>query len=379
MMLGGSTTSLLSLLHSIDHSRYDIDLLLYRNRGPFLRFLPEQVTLLPQALMNMSDLEKLKVAVLNGSLVKTYMDGIRYYHRITKSEQSAAYMQASFCRKVETEYDIAIGFMELWSDVFVNKYINAKKKISWIHVDYEKAHYIPELDKNTYNESQYIVNVSDECLKNFNISFPFLSHKTICIENILTKHFVSRRLDDSLDQIPDLQLDSSCLNLLSVCRIAIEHKGLDRGLEAISYLVRSGRKIKWYIVGDGQDKKRFLQLIREKEAESYIILLGQMECPFGIYNKFDGFFLPSRFEGKPMTITEAQMLCLPPVVTEYASAREQIIHGETGLIASNDTESLTQLLDALSMNKSTLQDIRNELHSKNFDNIDCIQKFYGII
>lgn len=49
MLIGGSTTSLLSLFNTIDYNKYEVDLILYRNRGEFLKAIPEKVNLLPQA------------------------------------------------------------------------------------------------------------------------------------------------------------------------------------------------------------------------------------------------------------------------------------------------------------------------------------------
>lgn len=50
MMLGGSTTSLLSLLQNFDYEKYQVDLLLYKAEGPFIGYIPEQVNILPTAL-----------------------------------------------------------------------------------------------------------------------------------------------------------------------------------------------------------------------------------------------------------------------------------------------------------------------------------------
>ena len=40
MFIGGSTTSLLSLLNTIDYEKYDVDLLLYRNNDVFVKYIP---------------------------------------------------------------------------------------------------------------------------------------------------------------------------------------------------------------------------------------------------------------------------------------------------------------------------------------------------
>ena len=49
MMIGGTTTALLSLLSSFDYEKYDIDLILYTNKGRLLEEIPEEVNLLEQA------------------------------------------------------------------------------------------------------------------------------------------------------------------------------------------------------------------------------------------------------------------------------------------------------------------------------------------
>ena len=128
MMTGGSTTSLLSLLYNFDYDKYDVDLLLYRNRGPFLKYIPDKVNLLPQAMFDQSSSGKIIKSVLNGELERTYISGLKYHHKFMRMPQESAYMQAKLCRRIDTIYDVAIGYLELWSGVFVNQFIKAKKK-----------------------------------------------------------------------------------------------------------------------------------------------------------------------------------------------------------------------------------------------------------
>ena len=54
MIIGGATTSLLSLLHSIDYKHYDVDLLLYEHNGPREGEIPPQVRILSQAMIHQS-------------------------------------------------------------------------------------------------------------------------------------------------------------------------------------------------------------------------------------------------------------------------------------------------------------------------------------
>ena len=48
MFIGGAERSLLGLLETIDYSQYDVSLFLYRHEGEFLKFIPDQVHLLPE-------------------------------------------------------------------------------------------------------------------------------------------------------------------------------------------------------------------------------------------------------------------------------------------------------------------------------------------
>ena len=48
MELGGAERSLLGILNSIDYKNYEVDLFLYRHTGELLKYIPEEVNLLPE-------------------------------------------------------------------------------------------------------------------------------------------------------------------------------------------------------------------------------------------------------------------------------------------------------------------------------------------
>ena len=72
MMVGGTTTALLSLLSVIDYNEYNVDLLLFKNEGSFMDMIPKKVNLLPEAcspiLGNavLLKLQKALISVFNG-------------------------------------------------------------------------------------------------------------------------------------------------------------------------------------------------------------------------------------------------------------------------------------------------------------------------
>ena len=50
MMIGGSTTSLLSLLNEMDYNKYDVDLICLDNKGALYDMIPKMVSNLYVAL-----------------------------------------------------------------------------------------------------------------------------------------------------------------------------------------------------------------------------------------------------------------------------------------------------------------------------------------
>lgn len=72
---------------------------------------------------------------------------------------------------------------------------------------------------------------------------------------------------------------------------------------------------KLLIVGTGELKKQLEEKIFRLELEDKILLLGQRSDVTKLLSVFDVLVMPSRFEGLPVTMVEAQMASLPCVVS----------------------------------------------------------------
>lgn len=374
MMIGGSTTSLLSILNTIDYEEYDVDLLLYRNSGELVNFIPEKVNLLPQAFIERSTWKKIAYTLLNGSLLKAFFKNLFVNKTLRPSNQLMAYVCATLCRKIEKRYDTAIGFLEGWSNIFTNYYINADKKINWIHTDYSKREFRADFDRKCFRYADKIVNVAQENRLSFNELFPECKEKTVCIENILSDTLLKQRATENINFNAQGEF-----NILTVCRITFEHKGLDRGVKALKKLKDEGYNVKWYVLGDGPDREKLQSMIEENGLESDFIILGATDNPYPYFKHFDVFALPSRVEGKPMAITEAQMLGLVPVVTEYASANEQIENENTGIVVENNDDEIYYGIKRVLDNPNLLLSIRTNLKEINFSNEEVIKDIYKIL
>ena len=380
MMIGGSTTSLLSILNRLDYSKYDVDLLLNLHSGDLLDKIPKEVNLLPPA-KKYTDPKKDKIhRLLSPKYMFTYLKGKSLAKKSGVPIHLAQYMEmkdVEFFREIPGEYDVAIAFLEGDRCKFVARHIKAKRKLAWIHINYADSKFNPDYDRESMAAFDKIVLVSEDCKVDFDKAFPELCDRTCVIENILSTEYVRSMADEE----NDLRIDSNKINLVSTCRINFRSKGLDRAVEAMARLKNEGllKNIAWYIFGDGQDMTAFKAMIEQNGLSDVIFPLGIRTNPLKYLKDMTMFFLPSRFEGKPMAVTEAFMVGLPVLVTEYSSAREQIRDGIDGVITDNSTEGIYDGLKALLNGDFSVDELKKNVLSNDYSNVEEIEKIEKLI
>lgn len=381
MMVGGTTTALLNLLNALDYSRYEVDVILYRDTGALLDRIPPQVNHLPPAIQpsRIPDaVRKLWRSVWNGQVFRAVRYMIQYRHDPAKNArmtlwQATEQAHASISRRLPQRYDVAIGFIESWGAHYVvSDRVDADKRLVWIHPDIDKSYLIPELNRTMFRQADAIVTVSEECRAHLVAKLPEDGHKVNYIENILDVAAVRRQGAAAVDFRPTAQ----GIRVVSMCRIAYHSKGLDRGLSAMQRLKAQGllKNICWYWIGDGPDLPLARQFVKANGLEQQVVFLGQQLEPLPLVKQADVFFLPSRYEGKPMAVTEAQMLGLPCVVTAYAAAAEQINSGVDGLILDNTDEAIYEFMKRLCAGEYPVERWRQAVAEKEFSAAAILQK-----
>lgn len=380
LMLGGSTTSLISLLKSIDYNHFEVDLVLYRNRGEYFNDLPIQVNVLPEVSSFtssfFSNCRKLFYFIVSGIVLKAIFAELFYKKKIGFNSQIMCQFQSRHSRKIEKTYDIAIGYLELWADYYTLEKVMAQKKLIWIHSDYLKTGFIPLLDYKRFKKADQIVCVSESCLVSFNKVFSNLSHKVVVIENILSADYVKQRATEAIDFNSDIE-NFNGIKFVTVCRLTMHTKGLDRSIAAAKKLKAEGHHFRWFIIGDGEDYKLLEDLIQEENLEDTFFLIGKKINPYPYIQKCDVYVMSSRREGKPMSVTEAQILGLPIIVTNYSSAKEQVLHGEDGIIVDNTDEAIFGGMKEILDNPSLIRKFKENVLKKEINNAALIEQFYS--
>ena len=93
----------------------------------------------------------------------------------------------------------------------------------------------------------------------------------------------------------------------------------------------------------------------------------------------DIYAQPSRYEGKSVTVREAQMLCKPIVITNYATAKSQIQDRVDGVIVPMDNEGCAKGIVDFIQNKQLQGEIVNYLSTHDYGNVDEVRKIEKLI
>jgi glycosyltransferase involved in cell wall biosynthesis len=137
--------------------------------------------------------------------------------------------------------------------------------------------------------------------------------------------------------------------------------------------------VKWYVVGYGPDEAMLQELIKENKLEDRFFLLGKKINPYPYMKKCDIYIQPSRYEGKSVTVLEAQMLGKPVLITNYPTAKSQLKHNIDGYITDLSVDGIVKGIEKL-INDVKLRS-KLEENTKEFDysNVEELEKLYEII
>lgn len=389
MEIGGAETALVGLLNALDPARVDVDLFLYDHRGEMMQFIPEWINLLPQ-IPKYSVLERPIVELVKrgfwgiaaGRLWAKYISKVAYKRSGSKLENNGGLDKMSKCTtpllpriNQSVTYDLAISF--LTPHRIVAEKVKAKKKIAWIHTDYTRVWVDAEDELIVWQKYDYVASISGDVTNTFLQVFPSLAPKIVEIENILSPTFVRKRAE--LEDTDKEFRHEGTITLLSVGRFS-DAKNYDNVPDICKRLINETKlNIKWYIIGYGGDEALIRQKIKEAGMEDHVILLGKRSNPYPYIKACDIYVQPSRYEGKSVTVREAQMLCKPVVVTNYPTAPSQIRSGIDGVIVPMDNEGCAHGLAEVICDKPLQERIIAHLKTHDYGNESEVEKIYTLI
>lgn len=128
----------------------------------------------------------------------------------------------------------------------------------------------------------------------------------------------------------------------------IPAKGIDDVLAAARLVVAANPKVHFVLVGEGNDRVRYMKLAEEQGLENHITWTGLVDDPFGegVYDAADIVCQASRWqEAFGQVIAEAMASGKPVVATKVGGIPEVVQDGKTAfLINKNDPNELAAKL-----------------------------------
>lgn len=377
MEIGGAETSLLGLLNEIDYTKYQVDLFLIKHSGELMEFIPEEVNILQED----EDYKQLMIPLKD--VLKNKKIGIffaRMFGKIKAKKYNDGYMIKEygylnvmpFLKKIEKKYDIALSFIDPhW---IIQKKCDAKIRIGWLHTDFNKIRVDKNLDYKMWDGCDYIAQVSEACKKEFDKNYPALKDKSIVIENLLSADYLRKRADES---ITDME-NNECIKLLSIGRFS-EQKNFDNVPEICKFIKEANIEIRWYLIGYGGEENLIRNKIKEYGVEDNVKILGKKINPYPYIKQCDIYVQPSRYEGKAVTVREAQILCKPIIITDFTTAASQLEDGVDGIIVPMNNKECAQGIINLIKNFDLQKKLQINCKKRDYSNKEEVKKIYQLM
>lgn len=342
MVVGGIETALINLLKRLDPDKYDVDLLLEEKTGEFLGRVP--------GFVNVTDVTSIGITL---GLKKTALRELKSF-RLGSACKVVYYKLKNdvrcydaCCRNVAALwYDVAICFsqspllMKLVSD-----YVSSPLKMFFMHnelfVDEKKKGgngFSNMADRGKlFGNFDYLFGVSDAIRDKMKELFPQYAEKCRTLYNFFDVGEILEKADESA--ATEMEESGGEIKILSVGRFTPE-KNFSVIPSACELLLDRGLDVKWFVIGDGNERARTQKLIEEKHLEDRVFLLGTKTNPYPYFKACDIYCQPSLAEAYCITVGEARIFGKPIVATDFSGIREQLSGGEGGKIVGADPRSI---------------------------------------
>ncbi len=374
--IGGVQKSLLNLLCEI-HEQYDITLLTFYSNEEFEKLLPDNI----------------KVIKTNSAFRQLGMSLKHVQHKPVLFVERLACVALTrllgrsfvinlMClgKKKYEGYDVAISYIHESSqnslyggcNEFVLKKVGAKKKVGWLHCDFGRCGANNRRSRMIYSKLDQIVACSEGCREAFLNCFAEFANKTVCVRNCNEYEKIKTLADDAVEY------DHDYFNIVTVARLARE-KGIERGIEAVNEAVRRGYKVKYHIVGAGDQEMVLKNLVLQMQLNDTVKFYGQQVNPYPYIKGADLFLLPSYQEAAPMVFDEAACLGVPVLATKTLSAEEMIQKSNTGFVCGNDQYQITKTLLELLSEPQKVANVAMELSAFTFNNEHVLEQLEDVL
>ena len=128
-------------------------------------------------------------------------------------------------------------------------------------------------------------------------------------------------------------------------------KAFEIAVDAMRLLKDADFKVRWYVLGEGVQRKTLERKIAALGLQEDFILLGAVENPYPYYLQSDVYVHATRFEGRSIAVQEAQTLGCAVVVSNASGNRRQVEQNRDGLLCDLTPKAVSTAVGILLSDK----------------------------
>lgn len=353
----GAETAMLELLGRLDSPAYEISLYVIMGQGEMIHKLPPYVRLRNPGFDAHSVLSRegkrgmirtvCRAFFKNGGQIEKIRHIVKNLMPMVRSgklqtDKLLWRMLSDGGLRFQEEFDLAVAWLEGASAYYVADHVKAARKCAFVHIDYESAGYTREMDRDCWDSFDRIFMVSDEVREHFLAVYPEHAGKAGIFHNLVDQEGIRRRSREA----GGFSDGYEGKRLLTVGRLTYQ-KAYDIAIEAMKLLKDRGYRARWYVLGEGDQRRALEKKIAALGLQEDFLLLGAVENPYPYYAQADLYIHATRFEGKSIAIQEAQTLGRAVVASDCNGNREQIEDGADGLLCALMPEAVADSIASL--------------------------------
>lgn len=243
---------------------------------------------------------------------------------------------------IPQDYDVYISFNYLKPSFLLPP---GKKNIAWIHGDLynlleDNMQEERELQDKSFEKAKKIVVISDNTEKSLIDLYPNHKDKVIKLYNCID----AKRIKDESNRKCDIKLDENAIIFFG--RLD-DNKNPIRAIEIFEQVLNKNSNAKLYFLGTGNLREKVEEIVKEKQLEQKVVLLGYHENPFPIVKQAKVMLMVSKSEGYSLAVSEAISLGVPVVSTRVGASERQIASKRNGRVIDTNEEAVEALCDYL--------------------------------
>ena len=231
------------------------------------------------------------------------------------------------------------------------------------------------LRKNLYRRCDYMFSCSDLASKAVFGDKPYESGKVVFVPNAVdTKEFwPDEHMRMKIRKEYGLE-DSVVIGHVGRFHYAKNHEFV---LEIFAEFIKKNKRTKLFLLGDGPRRQEMEVKAKELGIMEKVIFAGNQNPVAPFYQAMDAFLFPSRFEGMPGTVVEAQAAGLHCLLSDTITPQVRVTELVTFLSLKQNAGIWAKQLDEMLAKQNTQKESREkiDLSKTNYD-VNCQVKQY---